>query len=70
MTNRQPIEIKRRTNETNIHLKLLLGGERKIQVDTGIGFLDHMLKTLAFWAGWDLELTCQGDLNIDTHHTV
>ncbi|MCH7851644.1 MAG: imidazoleglycerol-phosphate dehydratase HisB [Candidatus Marinimicrobia bacterium] len=70
MTNRSPIEIKRRTNETNIHLKLLLSGERKIQVDTGIGFLDHMLKTLAFWAGWDLELTCQGDLNIDTHHTV
>jgi imidazoleglycerol-phosphate dehydratase len=70
MTNRPPIEIKRQTNETEIHLKLLLSGERKVQVETGIGFLDHMLQTLAFWAGWDLELTCRGDLQVDTHHTV
>ncbi len=70
MTNRPPIEIKRQTNETEIHLKLLLSGERKIHVETGIGFLDHMLQTLAFWAGWNLELTCRGDLHVDTHHTV
>ncbi len=70
MTSRRPIEIKRQTNETEIHLKLLLSGERKIQVDTGIGFLDHMLQTLAFWAGWDMTLTCKGDLDVDTHHTV
>lgn len=70
MTNNPPIEIKRQTNETEIHLKLLLSGERQVQVETGIGFLDHMLQTLAFWAGWNLELTCRGDLQVDTHHTV
>lgn len=70
MTSRQPIEIKRKTNETDIRLKLLLNGERKVQVETGIGFFDHMLQTLAFWAGWDLELWCKGDLHVDTHHTV
>ncbi len=70
MTSPQPIEIKRKTNETDIRLKLLLGGERKVQVETGIGFFDHLLQTLAFWAGWDLDLSCTGDLNVDTHHTV
>ncbi len=70
MTSRKPIEIKRKTNETDIRLKLLLSGERKVQVETGIGFFDHLLQTLAFWAGWDLELSCTGDLHVDTHHTV
>ena len=70
MTSRQPIEIKRKTNETDIRLKLLLNGEGKVQVETGIGFFDHLLQTLAFWAGWDLELSCKGDLHVDTHHTV
>ncbi|UCH63752.1 MAG: imidazoleglycerol-phosphate dehydratase HisB [Fidelibacterota bacterium] len=70
MTSPKPIEIKRKTNETDIRLKLLLCGERKVQVETGIGFFDHLLQTLAFWAGWDLELSCTGDLRVDTHHTV
>jgi len=70
MTSPQPTEIKRKTNETDIRLKLLLSGERKVQVETGIGFFDHLLQTLAFWAGWDLELSCTGDLQVDTHHTV
>lgn len=70
MTSRQPIEIKRKTNETDIRLKLLLSGERKVQVETGIGFFDHLLQALAFWAGWDLELSCTGDLHVDIHHTV
>ncbi len=70
MTSRKPIEIKRKTNETDIRLKLLLSGERKVQVETGVGFFDHLLQTLAFWAGWDLELSCTGDLHVDTHHTV
>jgi len=70
MTSCQPIEIKRKTSETDIRLKLLLNGERKVQVETGIGFFDHMLQTAAFWAGWDLELSCRGDLHVDTHHTV
>ncbi len=70
MTSRQSTEITRKTNETDIRLKLLLDGERKVQVETGIGFFDHLLQTLAFWAGWDLELSCTGDLRVDTHHTV
>jgi len=70
MTSPQPIEIKHKTNETDIRLKLLLDGERKVQMETGIGFFDHLLQPLAFWAGWDLELSCKGDLHVDTHHTV
>ncbi|UCH09156.1 MAG: imidazoleglycerol-phosphate dehydratase HisB [Fidelibacterota bacterium] len=70
MTKAQPIEIQRTTKETNITLELRLEGERTIQVDTGIGFFDHMLETLAFWGGWDLKLVCEGDLNVDAHHTV
>jgi imidazoleglycerol-phosphate dehydratase len=70
MTKSQSIEIQRTTRETNITLQLLLEGQRKIQIETGIGFFDHMLEILAFWAGWDLNLVCEGDLNVDTHHTV
>lgn len=62
-------EIKRETKETQITVKLSLdGGE--IRVDTGIGFFDHMLTALAFYAGWGLELTAAGDLQVDGHHTV
>jgi len=58
------------TKETDITIRLKLKGNGNISVDTGIGFFDHMLTTLAFWSGWDLSLTCKGDLHIDTHHTV
>lgn len=61
--------IKRDTKETKISLKLdLSGGE--IKVDTGIGFFDHMLTALAFYAGFGLELKASSDLNVDGHHTV
>ena len=70
MTTREKVKIKRTTKETDIAVQLRLDGERKIQVDTGIGFFDHMLTSLAFWAGWDMTLTCKGDLEVDTHHTV
>jgi len=63
-------EVVRTTNETDIKLKLNLEGEGKVSVDTGIGFADHMLHLFAFWAGFDLELTCKGDLEIDTHHSL
>ena len=54
-------EIKRKTKETDISLKLTLeGGERKI--DTGIGFFDHMLNSFAVHSGFGLTLTCKGDL--------
>jgi imidazoleglycerol phosphate dehydratase HisB len=60
----------RRTNETTIRCRLSLDGTRQISVATGIGFLDHLLSSLAFHAGWDLELACTGDLEVDDHHTA
>ena len=62
--------IERTTRETTIRGSLVLDGERVISVKTGIGFLDHMLTALAFHAGWDLELECSGDLEVDDHHTA
>ncbi|MCI8477345.1 MAG: imidazoleglycerol-phosphate dehydratase HisB [Oscillospiraceae bacterium] len=61
--------VTRTTKETQITLSLCLeGGE--IQIDTGIGFFDHMLTALAFYAGFGLSLTARGDLHVDPHHTV
>ena len=61
--------IQRKTKETDIQLSLSLeGGE--VAVQTGIGFFDHMLTALAFYGGLGLELTAQGDLEVDGHHTV
>jgi len=67
---RRTAEIDRSTKETTIRGRLSLDGERRIAVETGIGFLDHMLTSLAFHAGWDLELECKGDLEVDDHHTA
>lgn len=62
-------EICRKTKETDISLSLCLeGGE--VSVSTGIGFFDHMLTALAFYAGWGLNLRVEGDLYVDGHHTV
>ncbi len=61
--------ISRKTKETKIEAFLCLdGGE--IDVHTGIGFFNHMLHALAFYAGFGLELNVQGDLEVDGHHTV
>jgi len=61
--------ITRETKETQITLSLNLdGGE--ISIDTGIGFFDHMLTALAFYAKFGLRLTAKGDLHVDAHHTV
>ena len=62
-------ELERMTKETEIWLKLSLEGGA-VSVSTGIGFFDHMLTALAFYAGWGLELTVKGDLQVDGHHTV
>lgn len=61
---------KRETKETNIDLELNLDGTGKIEIETGIGFLDHMLTALAFHSGMDLKLKCDGDLFVDDHHTA
>jgi len=69
MSSRQA-RVQRTTSETNIALTLTLDGKGDISVKTGYGFADHMLTLLAFWAGFDLTLECEGDLEVDAHHTV
>ena len=61
--------VTRETKETQITLSLDLDGGA-VTVDTGIGFFDHMLTALAFYGKFALELTAQGDLHVDAHHTV
>ncbi len=60
----------RKTRETDISLKLNLDGTGAFAVETGIGFLNHMLELLSRHSLIDLELTCKGDLEVDYHHTV
>ncbi len=62
--------ITRQTRETNISLELNLDGSGQVDIQTGIGFFDHLLTALAFHAGFDLKLRCVGDLEIDDHHTA
>lgn len=63
-------EIKRKTAETDITLSLCIDGVGKSSVDTGCGFLDHMLTLFAKHARYDLNITCNGDTQVDYHHTV
>jgi len=63
-------EIIRNTAETNISLKLDLDGSGKSNIDTGCGFLDHMLVLFARHGRFDLDVTCNGDTYIDYHHTT
>lgn len=62
--------ITRTTGETDISLSLNLDGSGKCTVDTGFGFADHMLHLMAFWAGFDLDVSCRGDMQIDAHHSL
>ena len=62
--------IRRTTKETDIALTLALDGEGQVQLDTGIGFFNHMLSSIARFAMIDLDVACQGDLEVDGHHTV
>ena len=63
-------EIKRTTAETDIELKLDLDGTGKSEIDTGVGFLDHMLTLFSRHGRFDLKVRCNGDTNVDFHHTV
>jgi imidazoleglycerol-phosphate dehydratase len=63
-------ERERVTRETNIRVAIDLDGSGDARVSTGIGFFDHMLAQLARHGLFDLEVSCQGDLEIDGHHTV
>lgn len=62
--------IDRTTRETEIHLALAIDGRGRADVDTGVGFLDHMLALFAYHGLFDLTVRGQGDLHVDAHHTV
>ncbi len=64
------VTIERNTNETQIELTLNLDGAGRYQVDTGCGFLNHMLELFARHGRFDLVLTCHGDVEVDYHHTT
>ena len=63
-------EILRKTAETDIRLSLNLDGTGKSTVKTGVGFLDHMLTLFAAHGKFDLTVTCQGDTDVDDHHSA
>ena len=63
-------EIKRQTNETDIYISVDIDGSGKSQIDTGIGFFDHMLCLFARHSLMDITIKCKGDTYVDCHHTV
>ena len=62
--------IERKTGETDITVEINLDGSGKSEIDTGIGFFDHMLSAFARHGFFDLKVTCKGDINVDGHHSV
>lgn len=60
----------RKTNETEIELDLDIDGEGSSEIDTGMGFFNHMLALFAKHSGCDLNISCDGDLQVDAHHSV
>ncbi len=63
-------EIKRKTKETDIHLSIDLDGTGNSRIDTGIGFMDHMLELFSCHGFFDLKVEAKGDIHVDYHHTV
>ena len=63
-------EIQRNTKETKIQLTLNLDGKEEGGIDTGIGFFDHMLNSFAVHSGFGLSVKCEGDLEVDDHHSI
>jgi imidazoleglycerol-phosphate dehydratase len=70
MTQRRRAVLDRKTAETTLRVELTLDGDGRADVDTGVGFLDHLLTSLARHARFDLALRCEGDLRVDDHHTA
>ncbi len=69
-TRAREAEVRRKTKETDVRVRLALDGEGRSQVSTGVAFLDHMLELFARHGLFDLEVECRGDLEIDDHHSV
>lgn len=63
-------KISRKTAETEIDLDFTIDGSGSSSIDTGVGFFDHMLTLMTKHGLFDLEITCNGDLNVDQHHSV
>lgn len=63
-------EMSRKTKETEIDIKIDLDGSGKSNIDTGIGFFNHMLELFSFHSKIDLDIRANGDLNVDDHHTI
>jgi imidazoleglycerol-phosphate dehydratase len=70
MSTGRTASVARTTKETDVAVELNLDGSGSATSDTGIPFFDHMLQQLGTHAGWDLDVTCKGDLHVDGHHTV
>jgi len=68
--NKRVSVVERKTNETNISVKINLDGQGKGNIKTGLPFFDHMIEQLSKHSLIDIDLKCDGDLNIDSHHTV
>jgi imidazoleglycerol-phosphate dehydratase len=62
--------IERETRETKISVAVNIDGTGVCRIGTGFGFADHMLDLMGHWAGFDLEISCQGDMHIDAHHSL
>lgn len=62
--------IDRETRETKISVAVSLDGSGQCHVRTGFGFADHMIELMGHWAGFDLEISCDGDMHIDAHHSL
>ena len=62
--------VERKTRETDIEARFVVDGTGKSDIDTGVGFFDHMLEGFSKHGFFDLDLKCDGDLEVDTHHTI
>ncbi|NCD25088.1 MAG: imidazoleglycerol-phosphate dehydratase HisB [Deltaproteobacteria bacterium] len=62
--------VERETRETRIAIRVDLDGTGRAEIDTGFGFADHMLDLMAHWAGFDMRVSCRGDMHIDAHHSL
>ena len=63
-------EISRKTKETDIFVKVDIDGKGKVDIDTGVGFFDHMLTALSVHSGISMTIKVKGDLEVDCHHTI